>query len=199
MIQRFRGLFRRRKAAAKPVPVPEPVKPYGLMAEFETADDLFAAARRANAEGYTKMDAYSPFPIEGLAEEVGFHHTRLPLVILICGITGALTGFGMQSYSFLVDYPMNVQGRPLFSWPAFVPITFELMILFSAFGAVFGMILMNGLPLPYHPAFNAPRFDRASQDAFFLCIEADDPKYDSDQTRSFLEGLKPMAVSEVSS
>jgi hypothetical protein len=171
---------------------------YGLMAEFETADELLAAARRAHAEGYTKMDAYSPFPIEELAEAVGFHHTRLPLVVLICGITGALTGFLLQTYSFTVDYPLNVQGRPFFSWPAFVPITFELMILFSAFGAVFGMILMNGLPLPYHPVFNAPRFDRASQDGFFLCIEATDPKFDIAKTRSFLEGLKARAVSEVS-
>lgn len=171
---------------------------YGLMAEFETADELLAAARRAHAEGYTRMDAYSPFPIEELAEAVGFHHTRLPLVVLICGITGALTGFLLQTYSYTIDYPLNVQGRPFFSWPAFVPITFELMILFSAFGAVFGMILMNGLPLPYHPSFNAPRFDRASQDAFFLCIEASDPKFDVAKTRSFLEGLKARAVSEVS-
>lgn len=190
--------FLRRRPSTVPVPDPGGRGTYGLMAEFATAEDLTSAAHRANVEGYTKMDAYSPFPIEGLAEEVGFHHTRLPLVVLICGITGALTGFGLQSYSFLVDYPMNVMGRPFFSWPAFVPITFELMILFSAFGAVFGWILMNGLPLLYHPVFNAPRFDRASQDAFFLCIEAVDPKFDIAKTRTFLEGLKAQTVSEVS-
>lgn len=184
--------------AATPAQEAEKAKPYGLMAEFASADELFAAARSANQAGFTKMDAYSPFPIEGLAEEVGFHHTRLPLVVLIGGITGALTGFGLQAYSFMVDYPVNVGGRPFLSWPAFVPITFELMILLSAFGAVFGMFLMNGLPRLYHPVFNAPRFDRATQDAFFLCIEADDPKFDLVETRSFLEGLKALAVSEVS-
>jgi hypothetical protein len=184
--------------AATPAQEPVEAKPYGLMAEFASADELFAAARSANQAGFTKMDAFSPFPIEGLAEEVGFHHTRLPLIVLIGGITGALTGLGMQSYSFMVDYPVNVGGRPFFSWPAFVPITFELMILLAAFGAVFGMFLLNGLPRLYHPVFNAPRFDRATQDAFFLCIEADDPKFDLVETRSFLEGLKATAVSEVS-
>lgn len=170
---------------------------YGLIAEFERPEELLAATQRAYAEGYRKMDAYSPMPIEGLSDALGFHHTRLPLVVLICGLGGAALGFLFVTWTAVVDYPLNIGGRPLFSWPAFIPITFEMGILLAAFGAVFGMIVMNGLPMPYHPVFNAPGFERASQDAFFLCIEAADPKYNPDQTRAFLQSLGPRAVSEV--
>ncbi len=170
---------------------------YGLIAEFETAGQLLRAARQAREAGYRKMDAYSPFPIEGLSEEVGFHHTRLPAIVLISGIVGGLSGFGMQYWISKIDYPINVGGRPLNSWPSFIPVTFELTILFAALSAVIGMIALNGLPMPYHPVFGAPRFARASTDRFFLAIEATDDKFDRRETRAFLESLGPMAVSEV--
>jgi len=170
---------------------------YGLIAEFETPGQLLKAARRAREEGYTKMDAYSPFPIEGLSEEVGFHHTRLPAIVLTAGIIGALTGFGMQYWMTKIDYPINVGGRPLNSWPSFIPVTFELTILFAALAAVIGMIALNGLPMPYHPVFAAPRFARASQDRFFLAIEATDVKFDRNHTRAFLGSLGALSISEV--
>jgi len=170
---------------------------YGLIAEFETAGQLLKAARRAREAGYRKMDAYSPFPIEGLSEEVGFHHTGLPAIVLTAGIIGALTGFGMQYWMTKIDYPINVGGRPLNSWPSFIPVTFELTILFAALAAVIGMIVLNGLPMPYHPVFGAPRFTRASQDRFFLAIEATDAKFDRKDTRAFLESLAPYSISEV--
>ena len=138
---------------------------YGLLAEFETADALLAAAREAYAEGYREMDAYSPFPVEGLAEAIGFKKTRVPLLVLISGITGGLTGYVMQYYSAVWSYPINVGGRPLHSWPAFVPITFELTVLFAAFAAVFGMLVMNGLPRFYHPVFNVPGVQTCQSDS----------------------------------
>lgn len=170
---------------------------YGLIAEFETADQLLKAARRTREEGYRRTDAYSPFPIEGLSEEVGFRHTRLPAIVLIAGIIGGLSGFGMQYWISKIDYPLNVGGRPLNSWPSFIPVTFELTILFAALSAVIGMIALNGLPMPYHPVFGAPRFARASTDRFFLAVEATDPKFDRNETRAFLESLGAFAVSEV--
>jgi len=170
---------------------------YGLIAEFETPGQLLKAAHLAREEGYRKMDAYSPFPIEGLSEEVGFHHTGLPAIVLAAGTIGALSGFGLQYWVSKIDYPMNIGGRPLNSWPSFIPVTFELTILLAALAAVIGMIALNGLPMPYHPVFGAPRFARASTDRFFLAIEATDAKFDRKETRAFLESLGAFAVSEV--
>lgn len=176
---------------------PEAAALHGLIAEFEEPDDLMAAAHKAYEAGYRRMDAYTPFPMEELAEVIGFHHTRLPLVVLICGLSGAVFGFMLQYFALGIDYPLNINGRALFSWQSFVPITFECTILFAALGAVASWILMNGLPQPYHPVFNAPNFERASQDRFFLCLEARDPKFNRQETQQFLESLNPTLVSEV--
>ena len=170
---------------------------YGLMAEFDTPQDLLAAAKRAHAEGYRRMDAYTPFPVEGLSEAIGFHHTRLPLLVLLAGLFGAVVGFASQYYVTVIDYPLNVGGRPLNSWPAYIPITFEVTILFAALTAVVGMIALNGLPMPYHPVFNVPAFGAASRDRFFLCIEARDPQFDLHRTRQFLQGLGSQGVYDV--
>jgi hypothetical protein len=170
---------------------------YGLMAEFADPEALLKAARRAYAEGYRKLDAYSPLPIHGLSEAIGFHRTRLPLIVLMGGLAGALIGFGMQYYLSVFEYPLNIGGRPLNSWPSFIPVTFELTILLAAFSAVLGMILLNRLPMPYHPVFNVPRFALASRSRFFLCIESEDPLFDSEKTREFLRTLAPADISEV--
>jgi len=171
---------------------------YGLMAEFEQPEELLNAARAAQRAGYQKMDAYSPFPVEGVAEAIGFKHTRVPMVVLIGGITGAGGAYGMQYYSAVRDYPLNIGGRPLHSWPSFIPITFELTVLFAAVAAVFGMLLMNGLPKPYHPVFNVPAFKLASQTRYFLCLQATDPQF-GEETKHFLASLNPIAVHEVES
>lgn len=170
---------------------------YGVMAEFAQAEQLLAAARAAYRAGYRKMDAYSPYAVEGVAEAIGFTKTRVPLVVLIGGIVGALTAYGMQWYSAAVSYPLNVGGRPLHSWPAFVPITFEITVLFAAIAGLIGMLAMNGLPKPYHPVFNAPEFKLASQTRFFLCIEADDHVFRAEEVREFLLSLGPVSVMEV--
>ena len=172
---------------------------YGMMAEFDTPVALVEAAKRTYQAGYTKIDTYTPFPIEGLAEEIGFHRNEVPLVVLIGGIVGGLTGYLMQYWMSAVDYPLNIGGKPYHSWPAFIVITFEMTILFAGISAVFGMLALNGLPMPYHPVFNVPRFTRASRDRFFLVVFSSDVKYDPAATRQFLESLDPRSVSEVPS
>src|SRR5574341_32109 len=162
---------------------------YGLMAEFDNPEALLGAARRAYAEGYRNMDAYSPFPVEGLAEAIGFYHTRVPFFVLLGGILGCLGGFYLQYWVSVIDYPINVGGRPLNSWPAFIPVTFEMTILLAALAAFFSVLALNRLPMPYHPVFNVDRFELASRNRFFLCIEARDAKFDADGTRGFLNGL----------
>src|SRR4051794_39901869 len=169
------------------------------MAEFESHEALVDAARRTHAEGYRRLDAYSPFPVHGLSEALGRRKTRVPLIVLIGGMTGGLGGYFMQWYAMRIDYPFNIGGRPLHSWPAFIPITFELTILCAALSAIIGMLALNRLPEPYHPVFNVPEFRRASLDRFFLCVEATDPKFDFVGTRTFLEGLRPESVKEVTS
>lgn len=170
---------------------------YGLLAEFDSADELLAASEKAYAEGYRKMDAYSPYPVHGLAEAVGFKKPILPMIVLIGAIIGAVLGFTMQYYASVESYPLNIGGRPLNSWPSFIPITFELTILVAAFSAVLGMFALNGLPMPYHPVFNVPRFALASRDQFFLCIESQDTWFDINETKKFLKSLKPRVVVEV--
>ncbi len=167
------------------------------MARFAEHDRVVEAARLAYAEGYRRMDAYVPFPVEGLAEALGRRRTAIPLLVLCGGVFGALGGYFMEWYSMTIDYPLNIGGRPLHSWPMFIPITFELMILGAALSAIVGMLALNRLPQPYHPVFNAPEFERASLDRFFLCIEATDPKFDPGATLRFLESLKPETVTEV--
>lgn len=170
---------------------------FGLMAEFETAEQVLVATRRARLAGYHDMDAYTPYPVEGLSAELGLPRTRVPFVVLVAGLVGAAVGFFMQWYSEAFDYPVNVGGRPDNSWPVFVPIVFEITVLIASLSALFGMFFLNGLPRPHHPVFNLPRFDRASQDRFFLCIEATDAHYDADGTRRFLEELQPRVIMEV--
>ena len=170
---------------------------YGLLAEFEDPTSLVAATERAYAEGYRQMDAYSPFPIEELHQALGAHHTRLPLIVLIGGVIGCAGGYSLQYWASAMAYPLNVAGKPLHSWPAFIPVTFECTNLVAALSAVLGMLALNGLPMPYHPVFNVPRFALASRNRFFLCIEAADPKFDLEATRHFLESLSPREVATV--
>jgi hypothetical protein len=170
---------------------------YGFIAEFRTGDALLEAARRAREEGYGELEAYAPYPVEGIAEAVGFKRNRVPLVTLIGGIVGGLGGYFLQWYSAVIDYPINVGGRPLHSWPSFIPPTFELTILGAALAAVFGMLAMNGLPRLRHPVFNAPDFGQVTRNRFFLCLPAHDPHFDYKRSWRFLQSLQPMSVSEV--
>lgn len=170
---------------------------YGLLAQFDTPEALLAAARRTREAGYRRMDAYTPFPVAGLAEAIGFSRTRLPLVVLVGGILGCVGGFLLQFYTSVIDYPLNVGGRPFNSWPAFIPVTFEMTVLIAALSAVVGMLALNGLPMPYHPVFNVPRFRLATRNEFFLCIEATDPQFDPERTRRFLESVGAREVYDV--
>ncbi len=170
---------------------------YGIMAEFDNPTDLLAATERAYRAGYRKMDAYSPYPIEELSDALGFHKTRVPMIVLVGAILGGLSGYLLQYWVSAVSYPINVGGRPFHSWPAFIIVTFEMTILFGGISAVVGMLALNGLPSPYHPVFNNPRFTTVTRDRFFLCIEAADPKFDRVGTGTFLSGLKALDVTEV--
>ena len=162
---------------------------HGVMAEFNTPHDVVEAAHRVHAQGYRKVDAYSPYPIEELSHALGFHHSPLPLLVLLGGIFGLVAVYGLQYWSAVIEYPMNIGGRPLHSWPAFVVPTFDGTILFASLTAVLGLLALNGLPEPYHPVFNVPTFALASRDKFFLCIEARDPRFDREKTREFLRAL----------
>ena len=171
---------------------------HGLMAQFETPEQVVKAAQSAYDAGYRKMDAYSPMPVEGLAEAIGFKRNFVSLVVLIGGLCGCVGGFGLLWWIAVIAYPHNVGGRPFDSWPMFIPITFECTVLLAALSSVVGMLAMNKLPMPYHPVFNVAEFaQRASIDRFFLCIEANDPKFDREKTKAFLLDLNPEEVSEV--
>ena len=170
---------------------------YGLMAEFHTPQAVVAAAEKVHEAGYRKVDGFSPYPIEELSEALGYHHSPLSMIVLGGGITGLVAGYGLQYWSSVIEYPLNIGGRPLHSWPAFIPPAFETTILFAAGAAVLGMLALNGLPQPYHPVFNGPNFALASRDKFFIVIEATDPKFHPEETRKFLEGLGASAVAEV--
>jgi hypothetical protein len=191
---------------------------YGLVAEFSEPEQILHAAERAKEEGYRRLDAYTPFPVHGLAEALEFHDPKVPWMIFIAGVIGASAGYGLQLSTATpllepilkklipitgdvvvrnLPYPMNVGGRPFHSWPSFIPVTYELTILFASLAAFFGTLYLNGMPRPYHSIFNAPNFERASQDKFFLCIEAVDPQFNIETTATFLQSLGADAVSEV--
>ena len=176
------------------VAVPET---YGVLGEFDSAEQLIDAARTAREAGYERMDAYSPFPVEGLADALGARRTRLPLVVLLGGVAGGVLGYLMQWYCAAVSYPLNIGGRPPLTWQGFVPVTFELTILGAALAAVLGMLALNGLPRPYHPLFNVPEFSLASQNRFFLCIEARDKQFDLGQASGFLHQIGATRVTTV--
>jgi hypothetical protein len=169
----------------------EPPRIYGLMAEFVRPEEILEATRRARRAGYREMDAYTPYTVDGLATELGRQRTRIPFIVLIGGLVGATVGYLMQYYSMAINYPLNSGGRPYNSWPVFMPITFEVMVLVASFAAFLGWLFLCGLPRPHHPVFNVARFARASQDRFFLCIEASDPKFDRQATAEFLATLQP--------
>jgi hypothetical protein len=179
----------------------DPIDPqagvYGAMAEFGTADDLIAATRKARDAGYTRMDGYSPYPIGEVADALGFPRSEIGAIMFIGGLIGATLGFTMQYYLNGIDYPLNIGGKPFFSWPQFVPIAWELLVLTASLTGLIGLLALCGLPQPYHPVFNVPQFARASRDRFFLVIEAVDPQFDAARTREFLATLAPLSIEEV--
>jgi len=170
---------------------------YGVMGEFETPEQLIQAAKKTREAGYRHVDAYAPFPVEGLSEALRLHRSWVPFITLLGGLTGGLGGFGLQYWAAAITYPQNIGGRPLNSWPAFIPVTFELTILGAALSAVLGMLALNRLPQPHHPVFNVPRFTHASTDRFFICIQARDKKFHLADTARFLQGLEAHHISEV--
>lgn len=172
---------------------------YGLMAEFDDVNSAVAAARKVYQAGYRRINAYSPYPVEELSEAIGFHKNWVPFVVFVGGLVGCLGGFALEYWTAAYAYPINVGGRPFLSMPAYIPIMFECTILFASLSAVIGMFAMNRLPQPYHPVFNVPSFHRATTDRFFVCIKADDPKYDHDGTRAFLASLGAREVNDVAS
>lgn len=174
--------------------------PWGLLAEFHDPTAVVRAMERTREAGYTRIEGYSPFPMEELSEAMGWHtRGRLPRLVLLGGLLGAITGYGLQYWVSVHAYPLNVGGRPLHSWPAFIPVTFEMAVLFASGAAVLGMLALNGLPRPHHPVFNVAEFKLATTDRFFICIEAKDPRFDLEETRRFLEGLDPVKVTVVES
>lgn len=172
-------------------------KLFGLLAEFDSATGIVSAARSTREAGYTKIDTYTPFPIHELDQALALPRTRLPWLVLGGGLTGMIGGFALQYWASVIAYPLNIGGRPLASWPAFIIPAYETTILLAALTAVGGMIALNGLPRPYHPVFNVPQFSNASGDRFFLSIETTDPKFDHVATRAFLEGLHPLGVNDI--
>jgi hypothetical protein len=168
-----------------------------MIADFETADQLIEAIKKVKAEGYTKLDGYSPFPVAGVCDALGIGRTEISTIMFVGGLIGASSGFWMQVFTQAVNYPINVGGRPYVSWPSFIPITFELMVLTACLSGVFGLIALCGLPRLHHPLFNSERFERASIDRFILCIEATDPKYDAEASRALLSTLNPVGIEEV--
>jgi hypothetical protein len=170
---------------------------WGVLAEFEKPDDLIAATRAARAAGYSRIDGHTPYPLGEVADELGFPRSEMGAVMFLGGLFGATSGLLMLSWTTAIDYPINVSGKPFWSWPNYVPITWELLVLTAAMTGLFGLLALCGLPQPYHPLFNVPQFARASQDRFFLSIESADPKYDPAATKAFLAGLNPLSVEEV--
>jgi hypothetical protein len=170
---------------------------YGIIAEFDDAHAIVRAAQKAYAAGYRKMDGYTPLPVEGLSEALGQRDYFIPQLMLVGGILGGIGGFSLLYFTTAIAYPLNIGGRPLWAWPSWIPITFECIVLLSALAGVFGMFALNGLPQPYHPVFDHPEFDRASSDRFFLCIEAEDPRFDPVRTRAFMDTLGALDVSEI--
>ena len=170
---------------------------YGVMAEFASPEKLLEATKRARAAGYRRVEAYSPFPVEGLAEATGMRRNWVPAIVLAGGLAGGLGGYFMQWYSAVISYPINSGGKPLHSWPEFIPVTFETTVLVAALAGVAGMLLLNGLPKLYHPVFNVPQFDLASRNRFFLCLRSGEPEFSVDSARRFLDVLEPIGVWEV--
>lgn len=170
---------------------------YGLLAEFDTADGLVAATKAARLAGFTRMDGYSPYPVGEVADELGFPRSEIGAIAFTGGLCGATLGFTMMTWASVVDYPINIGGKPFWSWPMFIPISWELLVLTASLSGLFGLLSLCGLPQPYHPLFNVPQFARATRDRFFLCIEAIDPKFDAATTREFLGTLSPLSVEEV--